>query len=130
MEQTFEEWKKERDDEIAKRKKDEEGASKKVQASKPTNIPRAPTVKQDDDDEYDEEDEKIIRESTKKGYCYFRRNLPEEEKQLIGDITPKPKAVSDPLPIANSNSVNEGSAWNKAGTWEERGTIFHSEEHG
>lgn len=54
---------------------------------------------------------------------YFNRELTENEKKLIGDITPKkidgsaataPLACSSPRPVASSPSSG-GSAWNKAG---------------
>lgn len=65
--------------------------------------------------EYDEEDSKIISETTSKGYCYFKRQLPTEERELIGDISPKAVTDSGPtlVPIAttsqNANSVVDAS---------------------
>lgn len=56
---------------------------------------------------------------------YFHHEQTEEEKHLIGDIAPK--RIS--LPAASSSTTNNNaleaaatytSAWNKAGTWEER----------
>ncbi|DAZ99809.1 TPA: hypothetical protein N0F65_001318 [Lagenidium giganteum] len=52
----------------------------------------------------------------KNGLPYFHRELSEEEQNLIGDIAPK--RVDAPPAPATSN--NEGSAWNAAGTFEER----------
>eukprot|EP00568_Trieres_chinensis_P006673 CAMPEP_0183294564 /NCGR_PEP_ID=MMETSP0160_2-20130417/2859_1 /TAXON_ID=2839 ORGANISM="Odontella Sinensis, Strain Grunow 1884" /NCGR_SAMPLE_ID=MMETSP0160_2 /ASSEMBLY_ACC=CAM_ASM_000250 /LENGTH=330 /DNA_ID=CAMNT_0025455913 /DNA_START=131 /DNA_END=1120 /DNA_ORIENTATION=+ len=51
---------------------------------------------------------------------YFHREQTEEEKRLIGDIAPK--RVEDPAAVdATAAPTAEGaSAWNKAGTWEER----------
>jgi hypothetical protein len=73
---------------------------------------------------------KIINETTSKGYCYFKRQLPTEESKLIGDITPKAVAAdaalmtdSTPQPIAEASGSAGGvtaSSWNHAGTWEER----------
>ena len=71
---------------------------------------------------------KIINETTSKGYCYFKRELPSEEQQLIGDITPKaasPSPTLAPTPISpadvpSSNGGVTASSWNHAGTWEER----------
>ena len=60
---------------------------------------------------------------------FFHHEQTEEEKRLIGDITPKridPAAVqenqqSGPTKLENSDVKNTGtSAWNKAGTWEEK----------
>ena len=50
---------------------------------------------------------------------YFHNELSEEAKRLIGDIAPKKLETTPPAPIAATE--NKGtSAWNKAGTWEER----------
>jgi len=49
---------------------------------------------------------------------YFHRELTEEEKRLIGDIAPKKLDENENVVVEN---VPEGtSAWNKAGTWEEK----------
>jgi hypothetical protein len=63
-------------------------------------------------------------------YCYFKRDQSEDVKQLIGDIAPKPVAESSgPVPIpmqvdeqedAKSKKKIDVSAWNYAGTFEER----------
>jgi activator of HSP90 ATPase len=52
---------------------------------------------------------------------YFNNDLTEEERALIGDITPKridPTEAS--LDAPTNNSSNAGSAWNSAGTWENK----------
>eukprot|EP00941_MAST-03F_sp_MAST-3F-sp1_P001922 g1922.t1 len=50
------------------------------------------------------------------GYCYFKRQLSEQETQLIGDI--KPKALSPNS--AKKRNKGKGSEWNAEGTtWEE-----------
>lgn len=60
---------------------------------------------------------------------YFHNEQSEEVKNLIGDIAPKriesPSAV--PLPSTNSTK-SEASAWNKAGTWEEKDFTSYAEE--
>jgi len=51
---------------------------------------------------------------------YFHHEQTDEEKRLIGDITPKridPNMASVTTKTENTNS--DTSAWNKAGTWEE-----------
>jgi hypothetical protein len=53
----------------------------------------------------------------KNGLPYFHRELSPDEKQLIGDIAPQ-KIDASPAPAAAK--ANEGSAWNHAGTFEER----------
>jgi activator of HSP90 ATPase len=47
---------------------------------------------------------------------YFNRELTEEEKALIGDIAPKKVEPS----VADAARAEVGSAWNYAGTWEEK----------
>ena len=47
---------------------------------------------------------------------YFHRELSDQEKQLLGDMNPK---KLDPIQ-ASSSSGKAGSAWNAAGTWEEK----------
>lgn len=48
---------------------------------------------------------------------YFHRTLSPEDSALIGDITPKPIALSSETA---SGKISDGSAWNSAKTWEER----------
>jgi tetratricopeptide (TPR) repeat protein len=50
---------------------------------------------------------------------FFHHEQTEEEKRLIGDITPK---LLDPAQIPTSNTTQDKdvSVWNKAGTWEEK----------
>ena len=47
---------------------------------------------------------------------YFHRTLSQEDTQLIGDITPKPIDPTNQV----VETINSGSAWNSAGTWEEK----------
>ena len=58
---------------------------------------------------------------------YFNREISEEEKTLLGDFTPRPLAPNAELVDgigAQSSSAksasSSGSAWNSAGTWEEK----------
>ena len=67
---------------------------------------------------------------------YFNREITEEEKVLLGDSTPKPlssttSSVSDKIegnvkPVVGSST---GSAWNTAGTWEERNVTAWAIKH-
>jgi tetratricopeptide (TPR) repeat protein len=55
---------------------------------------------------------------------YFHNELSEEAKQLIGDIAPK-KLDSSAIAVSDTSTTNtiadsSRSAWNKAGTWEEK----------
>lgn len=65
-----------------------------------------------------------IRSDGKKT-SYFDREIDEDAKRLIGDIAPKKlgeeNGGSGPRPIDATGAAAEGtSAWNTAGTWEER----------
>ncbi|GKY99901.1 hypothetical protein MPSEU_000943700 [Mayamaea pseudoterrestris] len=52
---------------------------------------------------------------------YFHNELDEQTKQLIGDIAPKKlEHASSSVSVASSDDATMGSAWNQAGTWEER----------
>lgn len=47
-----------------------------------------------DEMELDEEDLKIIRDTKKKGYCYFKRTLSEQDQSLLDAEQMKLRAVS------------------------------------
>ncbi|KUF79449.1 Hsp90 protein [Phytophthora nicotianae] len=53
----------------------------------------------------------------KNGLPYFHRELSKEEKNLIGDIAPQKIELK---PAGPDPVQHDGSAWNKAGTFEER----------
>lgn len=117
-EQSFEDFKAEKKKAEEERRKEEE--AKKVKTVSPA-VKKERDTSADSEDEYDEEEQKILRETKKKGYCYFRNKLDEETSALIGDITPK--ATQDTGPMVQSSiqsSKVEASSWNHAGTWEER----------
>ena len=67
---------------------------------------------------------------------YFNREITEEEKVLLGDSTPKPLSSTTSSvtnskegsikPVATSST---GSAWNTAGTWEERNVTAWAIKH-
>lgn len=113
---TFEEWKKEQQEE----KKRVEEARKAAAAAKKPSVPKP--VPAADSEEYDSDDMKIVAETKSKGYCYFKRKLPEEENALLGDIAPKAVAnTPSTLPSTPEETGKvEASSWNTAGTWEER----------
>ena len=50
---------------------------------------------------------------------YFHRTLSPEDTALIGDIRPKPITPANEA-ASSSGKLTEGSAWNKANTWEEK----------
>jgi hypothetical protein len=51
---------------------------------------------------------------------YFHTELDETAKKLIGDIAPKKLETTAPPSDTGSDAGTLGSAWNRAGTWEER----------
>jgi len=73
----------------------------------------------------DEDDAGFTKSDHVKGYkivngkktSFFHNELDEKTKELIGDIAPKRLEVAPP-PLAVP--AGSGSAWNKAGTWEEK----------
>ena len=50
---------------------------------------------------------------------YFHRPQTQEEKDLIGDITPKHISI-DNTSSSGSRSIVKSASWNTADTWEER----------
>ena len=104
--------------------------SKPTSSTKPSNN----DMKEDGDNDLFTSSDHVrgykIRSDGKKT-SYFDREISEETKQLIGDIAPKridPNAptednVPTPLPVTEGTS-----AWNKAGTWEERDVTSWAKE--
>jgi activator of HSP90 ATPase len=86
--------------------------------------------------ESDEEDEEALKAENLRGYkvladgrktTYFNKELSEETKRLIGDIAPKKIDPAEAPAGAATNGAGAGagqqpvgSAWNHAGTFEER----------
>lgn len=69
-----------------------------------------------------------IRSDGKKT-SYFDREISDEVKAMIGDIAPKKIDTNTSLDSAPKPIQQEGtSAWNKAGTWEERDVSSWAEE--
>lgn len=125
---SYEDWckeKKEEEEKEKKKKKEEEERKKKERRESKKKA--AATTKSDDSS--DDEDLGLRRgykiNSSGRKTSYFNNELTEEQKNLIGDITPKPISASDvapPAPINDSSPAKATSAWNSAGTWEEKDT--------
>ncbi|CAM9545471.1 unnamed protein product, partial [Phaeothamnion confervicola] len=99
------------------------------------------TKVEDDDDAFDEEDLKIINETKKQGYCYFRREVAETDAKLLAEEQARLRAAAIGTATAPANGValssdgspSNGNAaalapvksqlgaadWNAGGTWEE-----------
>jgi hypothetical protein len=59
---------------------------------------------------------------------YFHRTQSQQDKDLIGDITPKViNVLSDPS--SGSKSILSSASWNAADTWEERDCSERSSEN-
>ncbi|CBJ32816.1 conserved unknown protein [Ectocarpus siliculosus] len=130
-EQTLEDWRKEKKEAEEKAKKERE--EKERLKPRPPAIPVAPPKKASkkeggggDGDyqmELDEDDLKIIQDTKKQGYCYFKRTLSEQDQQLLNAEQMKLKTrVADPASIPEKKEADADavrSAWNNAGTWEE-----------
>ncbi|EPR61219.1 tetratricopeptide repeat-containing protein [Toxoplasma gondii GT1] len=90
--------------------------------------------------ELDEEDEKIINETKKMGYCYFRRDLTEEEKKLNAQhrptrIEPAANAASSGAsagssPVASNAENSAGGAAKQSGvsSWNSAGTTYEEKD--
>lgn len=101
-----------------------------------TTTPTTTKVELDDDDDTDKN---IFTKSDHvKGYkvvngkktSYFHRELSKAEKEMIGDIAPKRLEQETTTTTTSTPSVQEdgSSAWNKAGTWEERDVTTWAKE--
>ena len=134
---------KKRKKEEDKRKEERRKAKKKAEEERKKNNPTSSSndndyryskknsSKDDDDVELIEGESGVVRgyKKTKDGRTtsYFTRELDEKAKSLIGDITPKKIIVnansnSGPQRIDGTGKVknDKQSAWNTAGTWEDK----------
>lgn len=98
-----------------------------IKSSTQTNPPAPPISKKEATSQNDDSDDEDITKGIVKGYkktsdgrttSYFNNELDEKAKKLIGDIAPKKIENASILKSANTASV--GSAWNSAGTYEEK----------
>jgi len=129
---TFEDWRKKEDEAEKKRKEkleeEQKEARKKLEEErraaqkeeeqgqqKPHEIARM------EEDELDEEDRKILGEAKKKGYYHGRLH------SVRSDAAPVPQKV-DGEAQSGSTANSSASAWNAAGTWEERDASKEAED--
>ena len=122
-----EEWKKEKEEE--KKKKDEEEKKKKKEEERAKSSARKEKKKHEvvtvDGDSSDDDIGEIRGYKTNKfgqKTSFFNNDLTDETKALIGDIAPKAISVPSAPGGPGGGGSGGGSAWNKAGTWEERDT--------
>lgn len=89
--------------------------------------------------ELDEEDQKIIDETKKMGYCYFRRDLTEEEKKLNAQHRPtriEPEDASAAAGTAggrstvasNAENASTGAKQSGVSSWNSAGTTYEEKD--
>jgi len=138
---SYEDWDKE---ELAKAKAAEEEATRerkedekrRKEERKKAKAEKKAAEKEDDSDDDDTFTEKEL--AAMRGYkktadgritSYFTREQLAEEKAML-NIAPTKISDCTPQPITPSSSVGEsGSAWNHAGTWEEKDTTDWCKDH-
>lgn len=81
----------------AKKEREEKEKLTKPRPSAPAAPPKpaAPKADGEDEMELDEDDLKIIQDTKKQGYCYFKRTLSEKDQQLLDAEQMKLRAVSN-----------------------------------
>lgn len=133
---SFEEWDKQRKEEEEEKKKAEEKLKKEQNKRREEERRKAREAKRaankgsdSDDDELTESELAMMRGYKKtadgRTTSYFTKELSESEKAAIGCIKPKrlDEASDSTGSISRTVSASPtGSAWNQAGTWEEKDT--------
>ena len=130
---SYEDWceeKKKEEEEKKKKKKEEEDRKRKERRDSKKKAATASSRSDSSDDE-----DLGLKKEQVRGYkinsegrktSFFNNELTKEQKELIGDITPKPIAATNcppPAPLASdSTPTKSASVWNSAGTWEEKDT--------
>lgn len=113
-----------------KLKKEEDELKSKERAAKKNEAKKEENDNDSSDDELTEKELQMLRgyKKTSDGRTtsYFTREQTEEEKKLLGNIAPQrlsaanaPQRLDSTASIASAKS---SSAWNQAGTWEEKDT--------
>ena len=84
--------------------------------TEPASMPKKPAKKvgaEGDEMELDEDDLKIIQDTKKQGYCYFKRTLSEKDQSLLDAEQMKLRAVRTPsrtierLPTINTMGMEQ-----------------------
>ena len=131
---SFEEWETEQEAKEKERKKQEEQereAERKQRQARRRKQKEEQTQNDNDDDDEEELTEQEL--ASLRGYkktrdgrttSYFTRELSDAEKQRLGDMAPKKlessSTTSAAAAVASTTSSSGTSAWNQAGTWEEK----------
>jgi tetratricopeptide (TPR) repeat protein len=148
---SFEDWEKEQEKAATEAKRLKEEEEKRLQEERRKTQAAAKPSKPATDEESDEDDELTEKElAMLRGYkktsdgrttSYFTRELPEHEKKMLGDIAPKrldestgtssiePAPLPSPAAATQQTKMGTASAWNQAGTWEEKDATSWCSSH-
>ncbi|SBT41165.1 chaperone binding protein, putative [Plasmodium ovale wallikeri] len=120
----FDEWeileneKRRKEDEEQKQKqREKEKEKEKMKKKKKSGSLTSNTTNNSSSIDIDEEDQKIIDETKKMGYCYFKKDIKEDDKILYEKNLPK--KIEDDVSDNFKTMQNENkaiSSWNSAGT--------------
>eukprot|EP00921_Rhytidocystis_pertsovi_P021362 GHVQ01034134.1.p1 GENE.GHVQ01034134.1~~GHVQ01034134.1.p1 ORF type:complete len:598 (-),score=105.77 GHVQ01034134.1:1953-3746(-) len=126
---SFEAWGTEKD---AKAKKEEEAAEAERKAKQKASEPN-PTVSGGtsklDEDGLDEEDQRILNETKKMGYCYFRRDLTEDERRLNSMNKPQRlQSASGSATVSNEASNPLSPVSTALSSWNAKGTTYEEKD--
>jgi tetratricopeptide (TPR) repeat protein len=134
---TFEEWDQKRKDQLEQERQAKEAERKAQRLREKAKKAKAKTKNDDDDDD---DDDDVLTESElamMRGYkktsdgrttSYFTRELSSDEVNQLGDMAPKRLDNNSAKTMVPSTaedlkaSSTSASAWNQAGTWEEKDT--------
>ncbi|CUV07760.1 unnamed protein product [Cryptosporidium hominis] len=133
----FEEWEKkeierEKEEEREKTRANERNA-KELSEKKPATIISKKNNVSNDDVDLDEEDLKILQETKKMGYCYFKRELTEQEKELNRQFTPtlinnKDSYSCDASQQNDLSSADIDKSRVGISSWNSKGTTFEDKD--
>ncbi|EEA05605.1 TPR repeat-containing protein [Cryptosporidium muris RN66] len=101
--------------------------SHKVNSNSTSNSPSAPIISSKSSDiELDDEDMKILAETKKMGYCYFRRTLTDQEKELNQQFVPK--LIEETKNENTSNDHISDPSRLGISSWNSKGTTFEDKD--
>lgn len=128
---SFDDWEKDRKEQQKQKKEEDKRRLGKLQKARASSKASQSVVHDDSDEELTESELSMLRgyKKTSDGRTtsYFTREMSEAEKQILGNtapqklnaapVAPSPAVIS---PASSSAGKGKASAWNQAGTWEEK----------
>ncbi|CXJ01256.1 chaperone binding protein, putative [Plasmodium berghei] len=112
-----EEQKKKQKEKEMEREKEREKNNKKKQNNKKNESISSNTTHNSSDLEIDEEDQKIINETKKMGYCYFKKDIKDDDKKLFEKNIPRKIEEANDIDLNSQKNSNKAiSSWNSGGT--------------